>query len=1038
MSVHDVSAVDRLNSLRRTKKSGGKSLSVKNEMSLSGVNRSPYHASLPTSPIRDPRSDADTLRRAMARHQASLSRPESPFSSQNDDLPTTPHRYSSNSRLPPMSTPVLDRRTSASPSLGRRDGYRTVSSTGTTSSVRSRDTPGLEDTKTALRNSQLILDDMDLNSSSSQTLPNSNKIRSSLGEGNPENFPELSTNRYPYLSNSTYSLPRNHRLNKSNRQFAVSLRESQETLLSSSQESLGQESRESLLKRYPSSSLQSTPVPSPDRYSKEKPSSRRGSTCSVTNSPHSSRGSSPKHYENLRSETPFKLRTSFSQNSFPSEYYNPKHSLANESDTFQVPTYRNETRSNKATPYDVYVDPLNVGSSSARSSRKNSIVRSKTPSYYSNEPLMYRKSAPVSPAYSLISSRAASPTDSWRSSIKISPTNSVGSGTYYSRRSSRAASPTNSIASGTCNSRRSSRAASPTNSIGSGTFNSRRSSRAASPTDATVSGAYSRRSSKASSPANSTKSEAHSRRTSREASDTFSRRSSPTVSLPHSQETREAFRSTSPCISVTGATPEYPRRPMNICPQRTCVRNSRTTSPASSVRSSRAASPNCSTQSENTRINSELDELVLLAERQANPHAQVIYVRETFQVVPSCPIQNCQNCKSNQSSEHSEHGTQAFETLQPSELPGHRLVKLSSEESHLLIDPSDKDANRTCFYEKNISEAATEGHVTPVEYFKECSDDNTKSAKHECLIKDNFFMLKDDDDTQICDTSVVHDKKADKSVNVNRKLFAELSQDDQEDTRSVGTQESGASSKLDKSVTVDLSRAGISNIEDLLESLSRRVRDVERIDRDFARINDLADNDDSARAESVASIVSSASSRGREKEKERVHNGETHSVIRRQSVIIEGLTLETEELRKKCQVLEDEFVTPVVDDLNHKLEKVEGKLEETETYCYQVVEENVELKSEIETLEGEISEVQDTFREKDAKEFKKVKWELENLAKTCRNLQIKLGKAQAKASRLRQEKEEIEDQQREQTLWKTTAVVAAAALAAYHLLSRYK
>ena len=124
-----------------------------------------------------------------------------------------------------------------------------------------------------------------------------------------------------------------------------------------------------------------------------------------------------------------------------------------------------------------------------------------------------------------------------------------------------------------------------------------------------------------------------------------------------------------------------------------------------------------------------------------------------------------------------------------------------------------------------------------------------------------------------------------------------------------------------------------------------------------------------------------------------------------------------------------------------QLEKVEEKLEETETYCYQVVEENVELKSEMEALESEISEVQDTFRDKDAKEFKKVKWELENLSKTCRNLQIKLGKAQAKASRLRQEKEEIEDEQREQReqkLWKTSAVAAVAALTAYHLLSRYK
>merc|ERR1712055_784207 len=105
---------------------------------------------------------------------------------------------------------------------------------------------------------------------------------------------------------------------------------------------------------------------------------------------------------------------------------------------------------------------------------------------------------------------------------------------------------------------------------------------------------------------------------------------------------------------------------------------------------------------------------------------------------------------------------------------------------------------------------------------------------------------------------------------------------------------------------------------------------------------------------------------------------------------------------------------------------------------YQVLEENVELKSEIETLEAEIAEVQDTFRDKDAKEFKKIKWAFENLSKTCRNLQIKLGKAQAKASRLRQEKEEIEEQQREQTLWKTTAIVAATALAVYHLVSRLK
>ena len=137
-------------------------------------------------------------------------------------------------------------------------------------------------------------------------------------------------------------------------------------------------------------------------------------------------------------------------------------------------------------------------------------------------------------------------------------------------------------------------------------------------------------------------------------------------------------------------------------------------------------------------------------------------------------------------------------------------------------------------------------------------------------------------------------------------------------------------------------------------------------------------------------------------------------------------------------MLEDEIETTPMEEVQSKLVKMEGKLEETENYCYQVVEENVELKSEIETLESEISEVQDTFRDKDAKEFKKTKWELENLSKTCRNLQLKLGKAQARASRLRQEKEEIEEQQREQKLWRTTAVMAAAALAMLHLVNKYK
>ena len=97
MSVHDVAAVDHLNSLKVSRAS-------------KLPRKSPQHPvpSLPTSPTRDQRPNSDTLRLAMARHQvggstvppaprgfsvnfvcvqASLSRPESPRSSCNDDIP---------------------------------------------------------------------------------------------------------------------------------------------------------------------------------------------------------------------------------------------------------------------------------------------------------------------------------------------------------------------------------------------------------------------------------------------------------------------------------------------------------------------------------------------------------------------------------------------------------------------------------------------------------------------------------------------------------------------------------------------------------------------------------------------------------------------------------------------------------------------------------------------------------------------------------------------------------------------------------------
>ena len=63
MSVHDVAAVDRVNSLRR--RPGPRVMTSLSSSSVSG----PGQASLPTSPTRDQKPNSDTLRRAMARHQ---------------------------------------------------------------------------------------------------------------------------------------------------------------------------------------------------------------------------------------------------------------------------------------------------------------------------------------------------------------------------------------------------------------------------------------------------------------------------------------------------------------------------------------------------------------------------------------------------------------------------------------------------------------------------------------------------------------------------------------------------------------------------------------------------------------------------------------------------------------------------------------------------------------------------------------------------------------------------------------------------------
>ena len=59
--------------------------------------------------------------------------------------------------------------------------------------------------------------------------------------------------------------------------------------------------------------------------------------------------------------------------------------------------------------------------------------------------------------------------------------------------------------------------------------------------------------------------------------------------------------------------------------------------------------------------------------------------------------------------------------------------------------------------------------------------------------------------------------------------------------------------------------------------------------------------------------------------------------------------------------------------------------------------ENEECKREIRTLEDEIEEMQDSFREDQASEYKDLKKELDNRIKDCRVLGFKLRRAESRS-----------------------------------------
>jgi len=963
----------------------------------------------------------------MARHQASLSRPESPKnlcnneetrslydedtrslhnedtrslkeetqSLYNDDLPRL--RYKQRLQQPAYARQTslnVDERKGNAGSRHYKSGYRTISSTKTHSSTQEIDTgQAFQETKSNLRNSQIFLDDNYNRGSNVDT--RNYALRDDL--------PEINTQQYPSISgNSTYSLPRNARLYNSDRRYVESrrdesLRESQEDLYRSSQPHPYNESRETLLRRYPSSSLSrdSTPMAATQML-RQTPieSYHDGSTIYINSHPESynrSPGASNPHNSYLDAE--------------PS--HRQKYSNGHEGSVRRL-----------AQP-DSYEYESN---SSARSSRRSSPNRQTTPSHNFQQHPSYQRGYSTNPGL-----------------------NGVPFHTTSSRRSSRGASPNHST--------HSSRPASPASSTRSNRGGSRPINLPINPSSegrcqSCCSHASSTRSSRATSPISN-----HSDWR------VESLNNAPQNDSQNINSQIQQFLISSGQESNGASEVIYVRETFKIVNQNDHNSNREQGHPGSfqyidnkastptSVRESSVGSVRSSnnlTEEGPKQYSNFVKDIQTEANSPGDPFKTFTGITRD-RLRSSTPVKSSENKYESSLEGKQKKGSDEQDNEDISFKNSRDMVKSEND----CINLATAHINQSTESHQNISKS----DVKHSKFNEESSKDIIEEANNTC----DENNLEEEDSYQFLQQKEIDNpldnvrKRIDKGINVN--VHESLKQLVEDDCRSIGTQDSFTSITLDKSsldlATSNLSTTERSSLEKLLDSLSRRVREIEG-EREIVdqRVADLADVDDSARAESVTSLVSSTSSKGRQERSNQEQNNregdvEVHSTIRRQSVIINGLSLETEELRRKCQQLENELgthgtTTPVVEDLSHKLELVEGKLEESESYCYQVIEENVELKSEMENLEAEISEVQDSFRDKDAKEFKKVKWELENLSKTCRNLQIKLGKAQAKASRLRNEKEEIEERSKEQAFWKTTAVVAAAALATYSVLSRLK
>ncbi|XP_055546462.1 myosin-2 heavy chain isoform X2 [Wyeomyia smithii] len=123
--------------------------------------------------------------------------------------------------------------------------------------------------------------------------------------------------------------------------------------------------------------------------------------------------------------------------------------------------------------------------------------------------------------------------------------------------------------------------------------------------------------------------------------------------------------------------------------------------------------------------------------------------------------------------------------------------------------------------------------------------------------------------------------------------------------------------------------------------------------------------------------------------------------VNEQKQLIDDLQDEKKFLSAKVKELESDRKVRGVKNVEEQLRQ---KLEQAETLCEELMDENEEIKRELRNMETEIEEMHDNFREDQADEYASLKKELDQTTKNCRILSFKLKKSDRKIEQLESEK----------------------------------